>query len=200
MLVFWLILVFLVAFCISRYFGIFCFVFLVASGVFRHFQLILVYFVYHVALNFIKDIASCTEVSWSTVSCTVKDTWRQLGWWPKPIYTLLDPADIADGIVLNNTLHFLHMQASQCIMLHSLSIMCYTHYAQKTLLFAQQVHTCKSAILSDKGSQRVGIGGFTRLLPCNYTQLLSIHTAQRVTALQNFTFHCITLHYITLNN
>ena len=62
-------------------------------------------------------------------------------------------------------------------MLHSLSIICYTHYAQKTLLFAWQVHTCKSAILSDKGSQRVGIGGFTRLLPCNYTQLLSIHIA-----------------------
>ena len=30
---------------------------------------------------------------------------------------------------------------------------------------------------SDRGSPRVGIGGFTRLLPCNYTQLLSIHIA-----------------------
>ena len=52
-------------------------------------------------------------------------------------------------------------------------LQCRIHYAKCTM------YSMRSAICSDKGSQRVGIGGFTRLLPCNYTHLLSIHTALR---------------------
>ena len=63
--------------------------------------------------------------------------------------------------------------------------LCVSHYTMCTVqsmntvchYSVQSMNTLHSAICSDKGSRRVGIGGFTRLLPCNYTQLLSIYTA-----------------------
>ena len=52
---------------------------------------------------------------------------------------------------------------------------------------------------SDRGSPRVGIGGFTRLLPCNYTQLLSIHIAS-VRAIHTLRkIRCIYLVYLAIH-
>ena len=86
---------------------------------------------------------------------------------------------------LHSALFTLH--SVQCTNLCTVqSALCRVHYAEYTLC---TMHSMRSAICSDKGSQRVGIGGFTRLLPCNYTHLLSIHTR----VYQNLHLH---LHYI----
>ena len=68
-----------------------------------------------VALNFISlhcTVLCCPALH--IVSCValyVRHWAGNLGWWPKPIYTLLQPADIVDGIA---HCAILLAQASQC--------------------------------------------------------------------------------------
>ena len=141
-----------------------------------------------------------------------------MGWWAKPIYTLLQllqPADIADGIA-NSPLCTVHISGLFCTGTANSTLYCayifahtpvprvasnlhYAHHAhcaidseasKLTLHCAvyvlYSVHSAQFAVHTmhwaaqsavTLGSQGVGIGGFTRLLPCNYTQLLSIYTA-----------------------
>ena len=115
-----------------------------------------------VALNFISlhcTVLCCTALhNVLCVALYVRHWAGNLGWWPKPIYTLLQPADIADGIA---HCAILLAQASHCTFRQSFA------QEQEHFTFAQ------CAICSDKGSRRVGIDCTVHIALCT-----SMHSIQ----------------------
>ena len=105
-----------------------------------------------VALNFISlhcTVLCCTALhNVLGVPLYVRHWAGNLGWWPKPIYTLLQPADIADGIA--------HCaiplaQASQCTFWQS--------FAHQTLNFVTFlcIHQSQRVASNLHNAQGIGI-------------------------------------------